>query len=71
MPIRPFLKGVVFNPEATHAMGLAFERACQARTDLDKETVAKRIIELARQGEHDPDRLCELILKEIGERPRL
>lgn len=56
-----------FGPDATQAMGVAFERACQTlrdggQPDIAREVIAKRIIELARKGERDPDRLCERVL---------
>lgn len=49
MPLTSFLKGTAFDPEATRAMGVAFEKACAAlqladRTDPVVELVAKRII---------------------------
>jgi hypothetical protein len=37
------------------------------RADLATEIVAKRIIELAKQGERDPDRLCERALIDLRE----
>ena len=73
MPLTSFLKGTAFDPEATRAMGVAFEKACTAlqladRTDPVVELVAKRIIVLAKAGERNPDRLCEGVLKEFRER---
>ena len=52
--------GSVFDDQATKAMGEAFEAACK---DLDEagqssvvyEAVAKRIIEIAKSGERDPN----------------
>ncbi len=68
MPIIPFLKGQVFDPEATRAMGLAFDKARQLlgladRNDRATEIVAALIIEEAQMGERDPDRLCAAVLK--------
>jgi hypothetical protein len=44
-------------------MGIAFEMTCVAlranRTDPVAETIAKRIIELAKDAERNPDRLCD------------
>jgi hypothetical protein len=61
----------VFGPDATQAMGTAFEKACQTlrdggQPDTAKEVIAKRIIALAQVGERDPDRLCERTLAGIG-----
>ncbi len=51
-------------------MGLAFEIARAALRLPDgsapsNATIAKKIIELAKAGERDPDRLCEGALKEL------
>jgi len=64
MPITPFLDGNTFDPETRRAMGVAFEVGCAAlgladRGDPANGIVAKRIIELARAGERNPDVLCE------------
>jgi hypothetical protein len=54
-------------------MGVAFElaRAAVARTwgDAVDAMLAKRIIELAKAGECNPDRLCEEALKIVGKSP--
>ena len=70
MPMRQFLDNPTFDPEATRVMGVAFEMVRAAlgladRGDLANEIVAKRIIELAKAGERNPDRLCEEALKDI------
>ena len=51
-------------------MGVAFEMAraalqLGAQSNLINERIAKRIIELAKTGELNPDRLCESVLKEF------
>jgi hypothetical protein len=45
-------------------LGQAFDAACKALHDrgqpsIVREIIAKRILEAARQGERDPQRLCE------------
>ena len=54
-------------------MGVAFEvaRAAIARTwgEAADAMIAKRIIELAKTGERNPDRLCEEALKILGKGP--
>ncbi len=70
MPITPFLKGQSFDPEATRAMGLAFENACRSlglagRADAATEVVARKIIELAQRGERDADVLHSRALEEL------
>jgi len=69
--IIPFLGESVFDPDTTKAMGDAFDAACghlggRGQPLLVKEIVAKRIIEAARRGEHDPQRLCEEALDALG-----
>ena len=54
-------------------MGLAFEMTRLAlgladRGDIANELIAKRIIELAKAGERNPDLLCESAVKEFRER---
>jgi hypothetical protein len=73
MPITPFLNDTKFDPEAKRVLSVAFEMARVAlrladRGDLTNEIIAKRIIELAKAGERNPDLLCEGVLKECRER---
>ena len=64
MPIR-LIHGAAFDPETTRLLGQAYERACQsvavgvAVDDVIREVIAKRIIEGARRGERQLDRLVE------------
>jgi hypothetical protein len=60
MPIR-LIQGASFNPETTRLLGLAYERACESVSpDVTvREALAKRIIEAARRGERDLDKLIE------------
>jgi hypothetical protein len=62
MPIQAFLDRHAFDPEAVHRMSEALTAACRAlglvdRDDPATRLVAIKIIELARQGERDPQRL--------------
>lgn len=71
--ILPFKGEPVFDPEALGAMSTALDRACDAlqlpeNAARERETVAVRIVELARRGERDAKRLCERILHEAGSR---
>jgi hypothetical protein len=68
MPITPFLGDQKFDPETTRIMGAALE---MARTAVKRDRgcqvyashiLAKRIIELAKAGERNPDVLCEQAL---------
>ena len=60
-----------FDPEATHAMGVAFDSAWddleasgnifspQCTAGWARKTIATRIINMALRGERDPDRLSD------------
>jgi hypothetical protein len=68
--IEPFLTGERFDPEAKRAMGLAFDTACRAlldtgHPDLVREVVADRIIDMARRGERDPQKLFDAALRAV------
>jgi hypothetical protein len=70
MPITPFLDGIAVDPEAKRVIGVAFEMTCVALAlaggrGPPGEIIAKRIIELAKTGERNPDLLCEGVLKEF------
>ena len=72
MPIRPFLNGQQFDQETVRILGVAFERVCIALQVGDcgddvKNAIANKIIELAKTGERNPNRLCERALKDIGQ----
>ena len=74
MPITIYLEGQQFDPETKRVMGIAFEitRAALRLTDRDDlvlAMVAKKIIELAKAGEHNPDLLCELVLNDLRAAP--
>ena len=60
--IIPFLQDDAFDPDALRAMATALEEVCRTlRVNGDqraREVIAVRIIELARRGERDPERLA-------------
>jgi hypothetical protein len=67
VPIAIFLEGQKFDPDTKRIMGLAFEMTRAAlrvsnQDDLAPETIAKIIIEFAKAGERDPERLCDQAL---------
>jgi hypothetical protein len=75
MPIRPYLAdGERFDAETLRILGIAFEVARVAlrhpnQDDLTHETIARQIIELAKTGERDADRLCDQVLARLGRPP--
>jgi hypothetical protein len=65
MPIYRLLKNHAFGPDDVEVLARAFEAALSQLQVTDRnhptaELVAKRIFELAQQGERNPDRLREL-----------
>jgi hypothetical protein len=71
VPIRSFLKDAVFDPEVISDMSAAFEDVCKAlevsgRSDITKEMIATKIIQLVRGGETDPIVLRKKVLGELG-----
>jgi hypothetical protein len=70
MPSTAFLKDSNFSPDLTRAARVAFEmtRATPKLPDNDHAVVAltaRRIVELAKGGECNPDHLCEQVLSEV------
>ena len=72
MPIRLFLEhDHSFGPEDIAKMSAAFEAALGKlglvdRSDPATHEVAKLIIEFAKQGQRDPERLCALALQRLA-----
>ena len=67
MCISPALVGQSFGAEQLQAMGVAYEHACRelGLTDTNDrltEIVATKIIDAARAGETDPDRLYDAVM---------
>jgi hypothetical protein len=68
MPIRAYLQGHRFDAETVRLLGIAFEMAIVALQQDDgvsatRDAIAHKIIELAKAGERDPERLCDGALK--------
>jgi hypothetical protein len=72
MPLTPYLKEAVFDPNAIKAMTAAFEAVCDSLKLLDRddpitEIVARKVIEVGGTGERDPERIRELVLLALNE----
>jgi hypothetical protein len=64
-PLR-LIRNAAFDPETTALMGLAYEKATSGCTDNSaRELMAKRIIEGARRGERDVEKLAAYGLQGI------
>jgi hypothetical protein len=66
MPIAMFLEGQKFDAETTRVMAVAYEmvHATLVRDwgDITDQIIARKVIELAKAGETNPDRICEQVL---------
>jgi hypothetical protein len=72
------LSNAAFDSEDTELLGAAFEAAWEklntagsalaegSEAALTRELLAKRIIELAKRGERNPDRLAEMALDHLA-----
>jgi len=74
MPITRLLQDTAFGPDEIAVLVAAYEDALRAlslvnRSDLATEMVAKKIIELAKQGERDPVRLRERAMEAVSSPP--
>jgi hypothetical protein len=72
MPISPLLLGHSFDNESVRVIKLAFEMTRIAlrlpdQGDPVNDMVATRIIALAKEGERNPDQLCELALTQVNQ----
>ena len=72
MPIRRLLENHVFGPDEITVLTTAFEDTLRPlrladRTDPATEIIAKKIIELAQQGERDPVRLRERAIQFLSQ----
>ena len=67
----------VFDDSVTSVMSEAFDAACAELQDgnlsqLVREIIAERIVEAAKRGERDPQRLCNFAIAAMnGERNRI
>ncbi|HUL07024.1 MAG TPA: hypothetical protein VLV76_11870 [Candidatus Acidoferrum sp.] len=60
-----------FDPETVNAMMAAFDKACDALRlakthDGATEFLAKAVVEQAKTGERDPDKLCAMTLRALN-----
>jgi hypothetical protein len=71
VPIRGFLSGRAFEPEAINTMALAFNAVCDqlglksTTDDPATKLVAEKILDLAQRGVHDAPTLSAMTLKEF------
>jgi hypothetical protein len=71
MPLYRLSREAAFDQAAISILASAYEAAIRLlpqeyRNDAIKERVAKKIIEIARNGENDPSKICTRTLVELG-----
>ena len=72
MAIYRLLENAAFDPARVDVMVAAYNEACRIlelsgnRTDQFTEMVAKKIVEIAQEGEADPLVICTQSLHELG-----
>jgi hypothetical protein len=71
MPLYGLLKDGSFDPDDIDRMVAAYEAALarlqlKDRADPVCELVAKKIIDLARSGDHDVQQMCDRAIAELG-----
>ena len=68
MPISQHFNSEAFDPVDIHAMSIALDDVCKVlKLPMDgpeRETMATRIVDLARRGERDPNKLSARVLRE-------
>ena len=72
MPLTPYLKEGVFDPQAIDAMNTAYMAVCKSlqlspRDNHITQIVARKIIEIAGAGEQNPERMHDLALIALKE----
>ena len=70
MSINPYLDGHQFDAETKRIMDIAFEMTRAAlrvsnQDDLASEILAEEVIALAKAGERNPERICEMTLDHL------
>jgi hypothetical protein len=78
MPMVALLSNAAFDCDTTQLLGAAFEAAWEevkaagsvlaeeSQAALTRELLAKRIIEMGKRGERNPDRLVEMALDHLA-----
>jgi len=70
MSITPYLDGLEVDPDTKRVLGAALEMtrvSLGLADDFANGIIARRVVELAKAGERNPDLLCEGALKELRE----
>jgi hypothetical protein len=66
--LSPLLQDLSFDPEEVTAVNLAYDLACHTlqnigQLEVDREIIARGILQAAGSGERDANRLCERAIR--------
>ena len=69
--IIPLFDAAALDPETVQIISEAYDRACRALHDrgqpqIVNELIARRIIDMAKAGERDIQRMCDRVLADVG-----
>src|SRR5262249_16844459 len=77
MPMQGLLdaEGAVFDPEDIKAIAAAFDTALERLKVTDRKSamahlVAKTVIQIAKEGERDPERVSEKVIRLLRDNPQ-
>ena len=67
----PVFREASSDPKVIDVMTNAYGKACRMLHDkgqpaVVQEVIARRIVEIAKAGERDPNRICERVLADLG-----
>ena len=67
----PVFREASSDPRMIEVMNSAYGKACRRLHDkgqpaLVQEVIAQRIVEIAKAGERDPNKICERVLADLG-----
>ena len=67
----PVFREASSDPKLIDVMNKAYSKACRMLHDrgqpaLVQEVIARRIVEIAKAGERDPNRICQRVLADLG-----
>ena len=71
VPFAPAFSQASSDPRLVGVMEQAYTKACRMLHDkgqptLVQEVIARRIVEIAKAGERDPNKICERVLADLG-----
>jgi hypothetical protein len=67
----PVFREASSDPKLIDVMNKAYSKACRMLHDrgqpaVVQEVIARRIVQIAKTGERDPNRICQRVLADLG-----